>query len=366
MTGARPDTETGTGAGTDEVAVPHRPAIPGLRFRHFRGAADYPGMAAANQATRDDAGIQEVITVESIANRYDHLVNSDPDEDILIVERDGRIVAYARVEWRDLTDGTRSFVTLCLLHPSERRQGVGRAMLGWSEARLAAKAANLPDNRDVPSRMQAFTFGGETGSIALLEGAGWVRDGHGYEMVRATLEDIPQVPLPVGLDVRTIGTDEASRGQVWDALIEAFRDHRAEPERTDEDRAEFLADPIHDPSLWIVAFDGTEVAGGVLGTINPEENRHHGRDRGIVGAVFTRRPWRRRGLARALIARSLETHRDRGMTSAYLGVDGENPNQAMTLYRSLGFEIETTSIDWIKPLPNQPPPDGARKEGMTR
>lgn len=358
MSGTRPD--------TDEIAVPHRPAIPGLRFRHFRGAADFPGMVAANQATRDDAGIEEVITVDSMANRYGHLVNSDPDDDILIVERDERIVAYARVEWRDLTDGTRSFVTVCLLHPSERRQGIGRAMLGWSEGRLATKAANLPDKRDVPSRMQAFTLGGESGSIALLEGTGWVRDGHGYEMVRSTLQGIPQVPLPAGLDVRTIGTDEASRGQIWDALIEAFRDHRAEPEQTGVDRAAFLADPIHDPSLWIVAFDGAEVAGGVLGTINPEENRHHGRDRGIVGAVFTRRPWRRRGLARALIARSLETLRERRMTSAYLGVDGENPNQAMTLYHSLGFEIETTSIDWTKPLPNEPPPDGAPPGGRTR
>ena len=39
------------------------------------------------------------------------------------------------------------------------------------------------------------------------------------------------------------------------------------------------------------------------------------------------------------------------MTSAYLGVDGLNPNQAMTLYTSLGFEIASTSYDWTKPLP---------------
>ncbi len=91
----------------DEVVVPHRPEVPGLRFRRFRGPADYPGMVAANQATRDDAGVEEVITVEGIANNYDHLVNCDKDDDILIVERHDRIIGYARVEWRDLTDGTR-------------------------------------------------------------------------------------------------------------------------------------------------------------------------------------------------------------------------------------------------------------------
>jgi hypothetical protein len=34
----------------DEVEVPDRPSVPGLRFRGFRGPADYAGIAATNQA----------------------------------------------------------------------------------------------------------------------------------------------------------------------------------------------------------------------------------------------------------------------------------------------------------------------------
>ena len=60
------------------------------------------------------------------------------------------IIGYARVEWRDLVDGTRGFVSICALRPSERRQGIGRAMLAWCEERLAAKAAALPDRAAVP------------------------------------------------------------------------------------------------------------------------------------------------------------------------------------------------------------------------
>ena len=140
--------------------------------------------------------------------------------------------------------------------------------------------------------------------------------------------------------------------RVWDAAVEAFRDHRAEPEATEEDWLQFLGDPHQDPSLWVVAFDGDEIAGAVLGKIDPAENAHHGRERGIADEVFTRRAWRRRGLARALLARALVRLRDHGMTSAYLGVDGLNPNQAMTLYSSLGFEEASMSIDWTKPLPD--------------
>jgi mycothiol synthase len=336
----------------DEIVVPHRPDVPGLRFRRFRGPADYPGMVAANQATRDAAGVEEVVTVETIANNYDHLVNCDKDLDIVVVEREERIIGYARVEWRDLTDGSRTFVSICLLDPRERRQGIGRALLAWSEARLVAKAAALPDNATVPSQMQAFTFGQDQGSVALLEQAGWTRAGYGYEMVRPNLDDIPDLPMPDGLEVRPIGTDEASRRRVWDAGADAFRDHRTEPESTEEDWQQFLADPREDPSLWFVAFDGDEIAGSVLGMIDPAENAHHGRERGVVASVSTRPAWRRRGLARALIARTLVALRERGMSSAYLGVDGLNPNQAEKLYSSLGFEIASTAIDWTKPLPS--------------
>jgi mycothiol synthase len=345
---------------TDEIDVPHRPDVPGLRFRHFRGAEDYAGMVGANQAMRDDVGVEEVITIATIANSYDHLVNCDPHDDILIVERDGGTIGYARVEWRDLTNGTRTFVMICLLDPRERRQGIGRAMLGWAESRQAAKAAALPDTATVPSRMQSYTFGKDAGSIALLEGTGWTRNGHGYEMVRPTLDDVPDLALPDGLEIRSIGTDEASRRRVFDAAVDGFRDHRDEPEATDEDWQEFLSDLRQDPSLWLVAFDGDEIAGAVLGKIDPEENAHHGRERGVVDEVFTRPAWRRRGLARALIARCLVRLRDRGMSSAYLGVDGLNPNQAVTLYSSLGFEVASTEIDWIKPLPSVA--DGATTE----
>ena len=50
-----------------------------------------------------------------------------------------------------------------------------------------------------------------------------------------------------------------------------------------------------------------------------------------------RRPWRRRGLARALIARSLRLLQELGMEEAALGVDAENPNSALRLYESMGF-----------------------------
>lgn len=338
-------------ATTDEIPVPDRPDVPGLRFRHFHAPDDFAGMAAANQATRDAGGQEEVITAESMAHDYGHFINWDPIADTLIAERDGRIVGYARTQWRDQTDGKRAFTTIVIVEPAQRGTGMAQAMLGWAEARLVAIAAAILPRDRRPGTMQTFTLGNETEIAAALEARGWTRTGQGHEMVRPTLDDLPERPMPPGLVVRPIGLDEASRRRVWDAGVEAFADERNETEATEEEWHAFLTDPRQDPSLWVIAFDGDEIAGGVRGLIDPVGNAHHGRERGLLDGAFTRRPWRRRGLARALIARALVRLRDHGMTSAYLGVDGLNPNQAMDLYGSLGFEIVSTTYDWAKPLP---------------
>jgi mycothiol synthase len=322
------------------------PEVPGLRFRRWAGLEDLAGMAAANQRARDDAGVEELISLDSMTRTYTNLVNCDLARDLVIVERGERTIGYVRVAWRDLTNGARQFFSFCVLEPAERGQGIGQAMLSWSEGRLAAIVASVPDDR--PGQLFGFTYSTDVAGNALLEKNGWSPVARGYEMVRPTLDDVPDVQLPDGLVVRDV--DETERRKIWEASREAFRDHRDEEEWTEEDWATFPGD-VPDASLWVIAFDGDEVAGGIWNVVDEAENAHHGRARGALATVWTGAAWRRRGVAKALIARSLVRLRERGMTSAYLGVDGANPNQAMDLYAKLGFEVATSTIDWRKPLP---------------
>ena len=69
-----------------------------------------------------------------------------------------------------------------------------------------------------------------------------------------------------------------------------------------------------------------------------------------VAWVAVRRPWRRRGLARALLASSLVGARAAGFTSANLGVDSDSPTGATGLYASLGFAPEKTFTTYRKLL----------------
>jgi mycothiol synthase len=334
----------------DEIAIADRPAIPGLRFRHYRGPADLPGMVAVNNTARDEAGVQESVSLESMAAQYGHLTNSDLVRDLVIVELDGRIVGYARCEWNDQHDGSRTYGSVCLIEPGLRGRGIGTAMLRWTHARRDAIAASHPaDGR--PRWFETACWDSDPYGTRLLERHGYQPVRRGYEMVRPDLDDLPDHPMPDGLEIRPVGRDDLRR--IWEADVEAFRDHWGEIDESEEAWLRFRDDESHDPSLFVVGFDGDEVAGFVLNVIDPTDEARLGERRGLLDGVAVRRPWRRRGLARALIARSLVVLRDHGATSAMLGVDGENPNRAMTLYESCGFRIVGSTTIWRRPLPGE-------------
>jgi len=92
------------------------------------------------------------------------------------------------------------------------------------------------------------------------------------------------------------------------------------------------------------------VAGAVWNVILEHENRELNRARGLLDSVFVRRPWRGRGLASSLVGHSLALLRDRGMTSAVLGVDADNPLGALGLYRKAGFEVDQRTAHYRKPM----------------
>jgi ribosomal protein S18 acetylase RimI-like enzyme len=88
----------------------------------------------------------------------------------------------------------------------------------------------------------------------------------------------------------------------------------------------------------------------VLNYVDREENLAFQRQRGYTEDISVRRPWRRRGLARALLTKSLAAHKGNGMTEAALGVDTKNPTGALRLYESVGFQVVNRATVLQKPL----------------
>ena len=69
---------------------------------------------------------------------------------------------------------------------------------------------------------------------------------------------------------------------------------------------------------------------------------------GWLEHVSVRRPWRRRGLASALMASALVGLRDARMTEAALGVDAENISGALRVYEAMGFRRAKTGVSYRK------------------
>ncbi len=330
-----------------ELTLPEAPAISGLKFRRFLGDEDFPGMVAVIAAAKVADKVERSETVEDIRKNYQHLRNSDPFRDVLIAEIDAEMVAYSRVDWYvDELSKQRIYRLFGFVRPEWRRKGIGRAMLRFNEAALRQTAASHP--ADLPRFYESQGNDTELENDTLLKSEGYAPVRHGYTMVRPDLENIPDLPLPEGLEVRPVRPDEYRK--VWDACQVAFQDHWGYTPPTEEDYQSYLASRQFQPELWQVAWDGDRVAGTVLNFIDEEENREYHRLRGWTEEITTGRAWRRHGLAHALIARSLKMLKEMGLQEAALGVDTENLSGALHLYESMGYRPITRVTIYRKPM----------------
>lgn len=319
--------------------------IPDLVIRPYAGEQDLAAIVRILNAENEADGIDERSTeageLVNYANPSDQF---DAARDVVIAELDGRVVGVAGQDWVDTRDGElREHRLWGAVDPALRRQGIGTALLMDNERRARERAPAPSDGR--AKAFGSFAAEGRP-AAALLERSGYEVARWFFEMLRPALDGVEAAPLPAGLELRPAVSDDYPT--IWRANREAFRDHWGGSDESEAAMRRFFEGPDADPTLWLIAWDGTEVAGGVINAIYPHENEAMGFRRGWLDSVFTRRPWRRRGLAQALIAQSLLLLRERGMTSAALGVDAANPSGALGLYEAAGFEVHERFMAWRK------------------
>jgi ribosomal protein S18 acetylase RimI-like enzyme len=300
-------------------------------MRRFRNPDDLAGMAALINARddRDGTGGPHV-TVEAMADIYNHLQRCDPETDIVVVETGrGAIAGYARVEWGDWAEGFRSYWIVFEADPDPPE--IQTEILDWAEGRALAIAAAQPAERP---RIHAEALVGTPREAALLD-RGFRPIRYSAMMVRPDLTDIPERPLPDGLTTRPVRPDDLRA--IWEADIEAFRDHFGYVEQTEHDWEKFRDTAERGTELWQVAWEGDLVVGQVRTYESPGEAERIGRRRGWTEDISTRREWRKRGVASALICASLRQLRGLGFDEVALGAETENLTGAFDLYTSLGY-----------------------------
>jgi ribosomal protein S18 acetylase RimI-like enzyme len=250
----------------------------------------------------------------------------DPDlrrEYLRVLEEDGRIVGYCDIAPR------RDALFIDLVAP-----GRWGELLDWAEEQVTVlglktaslfvphehELAHIAESRGYAKRRESLTM-----EIAFDEPP---RDGDFGELELRTYRD-------------------GDRDAVVAALNDAFSEdpffQRVTPEGFD---GRFTSRDDFDPTLWFLAWDGDELAGFALGY--PQLGDDSGL--GHINWLGVRKPWRRRGLAEALLRRSFSELYARGKRRTGLGVDAQNVTGALRVYERVGMRATIRFGIWQRDL----------------
>jgi GNAT superfamily N-acetyltransferase len=166
-----------------------------------------------------------------------------------------------------------------------------------------------------------------------------------YEKMELALKAPPAPPENIsGIEIRQFALGQDAE-PVYLADEEAFLDQRGHTPRTFEQwrkRLNFDGETF-DPSVWLIAYDGCDLAGAALGEIV--------QGIGWIHHLFVRRQWRRQGLGAMLMLSVLGSFYRDGVGVARLNVDAQSLTNAHQLYRRLGFRVTGDYSNYEKIVP---------------
>ncbi|WP_353114060.1 GNAT family N-acetyltransferase [Microbacterium sp.] len=333
--------------------LPELPADVGGTSLTWRPAtrADLDGIHALVSAAGLVDHPQDLIERDGIEAGFD-ADPFDPRTDTVIgFAANGEPIAYAEARAADTAETEVEVSLDGVVHPGYRGLGIGRALLAWQEARgrqlLASSDSSLPAMLCVGSREEC------TANLALYAAAGFAPVRWWLTLKRDLSAPIPDRALPEGLSVVPF-TDRLSEATRI-AFNDAFRDHwGSQPvSRREWEKSTRLGEFSAELSRLIVtgAGDGKDphrVVAFALTEINEGEWEPNGGPFGYLEGIGVIRERRGQGLSSAVIAEALRGYRDRGLVSAILDVDSENPSGALGMYERLGFRPTDRSVTYAK------------------
>lgn len=213
------------------------------------------------------------------------------------------------------------------------------ALLAWAEQTSNRVFDEVPEDARVT--LVAGAESSEARYKACLEAAGYRPTGQAWHKMLIEMESKPEaLTWPPDVQVITAAGYDDLRA-IFEAQVDSFQDHRGyiETDR-DTDFKRWLYynvedEKIYDPSLWFLALvDGQIAAVNLARPYNISEP-----DEGYVHILGTRREYRGRGIAKALLVHSFREFWERGKRKVSLYVDGSSKTGADKLYVRAGMHV---------------------------
>jgi mycothiol synthase len=256
------------------------------------------------------------------------------DEDFRVaLDDEERLIGYA-----DLGAHPDPKYWLDLRAPMSASDETRDALIRWGDERARTRAAGQDG-----ALIRGFAYEQDARVRAALERHGYELIRHSYRMRIDFDDDPPQPEWPGGVTVRP--ATEADLETAYETQMETFEDSWEHSREPYEEWSHWMAEEDLDLSLWFVAEEEDEVAGIALTKPHEAED-----GLGWVRVLGVRRPWRRRGLGRALLLHTFQEYLSRGFHGVGLGVDAGSLTGAVRLYENAGMRVFRRSDIYEKVL----------------
>lgn len=323
---------------------PALPALPGFEFR-APTQADIPALYDLLLAVERADDRELVTTLADYTREFDDPWSRPESDALLAMTSDGQSGGFARTFQSPLVDEEARCFLVVEVHPAQRATGLEDVLLNWAEARGRQRLLEVVD--DLPRVLRSGAADTMKSRRAQLEQRGFTVARYFNRMQRDLTEPIPAVELSDGLTLRPFSPELNDR--VMEAFNEAFRDHWSFEPITPDDWQQFIIGRTSfRADLSTIVMDGEEVAGFSINGISPEENARRGRSEGWVEELAVRRPWRKRGVATAMLCATLHAFKAASLQHAMLGVDTENLTGALRVYERVGFRPVKRYVQYEK------------------
>ncbi len=287
-------------------------------------------------------GVQLAGTLTDFEKEFEDAWLKDLDQQTLIaVTSDGAAAAMGFIFINPEPFDKRQAYLWLEIHPDHSLPGLRYALAEWAKERASILLRALPG--DLPRVIGVSTQDVLKDRLEVYDALGFERVRNFYHMRRDLVQPIDIPVLYDGLELVTYQSEQSDA--LRDTFNEAFADHWNFTPVTEEDwQMWFVGGEDFRPDLTYLVMDEGEIAAFSVNGVNPQRNQQRGIQEGWVHQLGTRRPWRKRGLATALLNASMQAFKLEGLDYATLGVDTANPTGALRVYERVAFSPVKTFV----------------------
>lgn len=261
--------------------------------------------------------------------------NHFPEKNLFVAENRGDIIGYIDVI-PEL--GIGRVVLQCLVHPGHRRKGIAEKLVEQALERAGQSGAkkvhaNVPQDDKAGKRLfskMGFQFIRRFMELRL--------DLSKTHLTKTTRNDYPCRPMIQGEEEKLTRLQNRSFIATW-----GFNPN------TTEEISYRIHLPKASPEDITLCMDGVEPIGYCWAKIDFEKGQGLDGEKGRINMLGVDPDYRGTGVGKKALLVGLTRLKSRGISMVDLTVDGDN-EVACALYRSVGFEIRTSSLWYQKNL----------------